>query len=401
MTRPSTSTTEEVRRHNLGGVLRLLHVHGVMSRAELTIRTGLNRSTVKALASELTDLGLVREWTPVGSGAAGRPSIMVAPSEDVFVLAVDIGVDHLRAARIGLGGVVLDRADTTDDRTAYDLEQTVGHIAAMVQQLLAVAPCGARCVGVGVAVCGLVSAETGVVRFAPNLGWVDVPLTALLSAELGGIPALVGNEADLGALAEHLRGAGAGTSDLIYLSGEAGIGGGVIAGGRPLGGADGYGGEVGHTIVNPNGVMCRCGRRGCWETEVGEDAVLRATGYAPGTPFATVLTAYAAGDARVARGMETIGHWLGAGVADLVNIFNPQMVIFGGITQHLFKMAEADVRASVAAALVAPREHVTLAVPGLGLDSEMLGAAELAFGSLLRNPLAAEPAGVVVGRRSR
>ena len=251
----------------------------------------------------------------------------------------------------------------------------------------------------GVAVCGLVRAETGVVRFAPNLGWIDVPLAALLDAELGGIPALVGNEADLGALAEHVRGAGAGTSDLVYLSGEAGVGGGIIVGGRPLGGSDGYGGEVGHTRVNPRGVMCRCGRRGCWETEVGEDAVLRATGYEPGTPFATVLTAYAAGDRRVARGMRTIGHWLGAGVADLVNIFNPQMVIFGGITQHLFLMAEADVRASVAGALVAPREQVNLAVPGLGLDSELLGAAELAFGSLLRNPLVAEPVGLAASRR--
>jgi predicted NBD/HSP70 family sugar kinase len=211
---------------------------------------------------------------------------------------------------------------------------------------------------------------------------------------------LVGNEADLGAMAEHVRGAGAGTSDLVYLSGEAGLGGGIIVGGRPLGGADGYGGEVGHTMVNPQGVLCRCGRRGCWETEVGEDAVLRATGFAPGTPFATVLAAYDAGNGRVAHGMKTIGYWLGAGVADLVNIFNPQMVIFGGITQHLFRMAEVDVRAAVAAALTAPREHVTLAVPGLHLDSELLGAAELAFGPLLLNPLAAEPVGLAVGRRT-
>jgi predicted NBD/HSP70 family sugar kinase len=261
--------------------------------------------------------------------------------------------------------------------------------------LSAAAPCEARCVGLGVAVCGLVSAGEGVVRFAPNLGWIDVPLAAMLDAELGGIAALVGNEADLGAMAEHVRGAGAGTSDLVYLSGEAGVGGGIIVGGRPLGGADGYGGEVGHTMVNPHGGMCRCGRRGCWETEVGEDAILRATGFNPGTPFAAVLDAYAAGDPRVSEGVSAIGHWLGVGVANLVNIFNPEMVIFGGITQHLFAMAEDAIRASVASALVAPREHVQLAVPGLGLDSELLGAAELAFSSILRNPLTVPDAAIL------
>lgn len=153
-------------------------------------------------------------------------------------------------------------------------------------------------------------------------------------------------------------------------------------------------------MVNPRGVLCPCGRRGCWETEVGEDAVLRATGFDPGTPFAKVLAAYDDGDEVVTRGMKSIGRWLGFGVADLVNILNPQMVIFGGITQHLFRMSENDVRKSVAEALVAPREHVRLAVPGLGLDSELQGAAELAFGPMLLNPLVAESSGVGVGRRS-
>lgn len=399
--RPSTAP-EEVRRHNLGAVLRLLHVHGAMSRADLTARTGLNRSTVRALATDLVGLGLVRESSPVSSGAAGRPSIMVEPSsEDVYVVAVDIGVEHLRAARVGLGGAVLDRADVGEARTSYDVATTVGQIADMHHLLLAGAPDGARCIGVGVAVCGLVSADAGVVRFAPNLAWTDVPLGAMLTDALGGLPVRVGNEADLGAMAEHVRGAGAGTSDLVYLSGEVGLGGGIIVAGQPLGGAHGYGGEVGHRVVNPRGSMCRCGRRGCWETEVGEDAVLRATGFEPGTALETVLAAHAAGDPKVRRGMTKVGRSLGAGVADLVNIFNPHLVIFGGITQHLFRVSEADVRAAVGEALVAPREQVELTVPGLGLDSEALGAAELAFGALLANPLARELAGAGAGARRR
>ncbi|HEY0637968.1 MAG TPA: ROK family transcriptional regulator [Pseudonocardiaceae bacterium] len=388
MIRSSTGTLEEVRRHNLATVLRLLHVHGPLSRAGLTARTGLNRSTVRALVTELAGLGLVAESSPVSSGTAGRPSIMVQPASDnVHVLAVDIGVEHLTAARVGLGGVILDRTAVERWRSSYDVDVTLRHIATMRATLEAGAPAHSRCVGIGVAVCGLVGSDTGVVRFAPNLGWVDVPLGALL-ADTTTLPVAVGNEGDLGARAEHLRGAGAGTANLVYLTGEVGLGAGIIVGGRPLAGADGYAGEVGHTRVNPGGRECRCGRRGCWETEVGEDAVLRATGLPAGTSMAEVMSAYAAGAPGVRAGLATIGAWLGAGVADLVNVFNPELVIFAGLTHQLFQLTEPTVRSSLDAALNAPRGRVRLTVAGLGTDSALLGAAELAFAPVLANPLA-------------
>jgi predicted NBD/HSP70 family sugar kinase len=380
-------TQDEVRRHNLGVLLRLLHVGGATSRSDLTAVSGLNRSTVKALTTELAEAGLVRESAPVGRGGAGRPSILVEPrSEHVWALAVDVGVEHLAAARIGLGGVVLDRRETRQPRGAGDVPQVLARVRALVEPLLRAA---GDPVGIGVAVPGMVGDPQELVRFAPNLGWIDVPLGRLLAAELGrGLPVAVGNEGDLGVMAEHLRGVAADVSDAIYLTGEVGLGGGIIIGGRPLTGAGGYAGELGHMSINPAaGRLCTCGRRGCWETEVGADAVLLATRAPAGADPAEVLAAAVTGDRAGKAAVRRVGRWLGVGVANLVNLFNPEVVIFGGLTRTLFPVLEPYVRAELALALAAPRDQVRLALPGLGGDSSLVGAAELAFAPLLEDPL--------------
>jgi predicted NBD/HSP70 family sugar kinase len=381
-------TQEEVRRHNLGLLLRVLHVGGASSRSDLTLASGLNRSTVKALTTELVEAGLVRESAPVGRGGAGRPSILVQPrSEQVWALAVDIGVEHLAAARIGLGGVVLDRREVRLPRGEDAVPEVLRRVRALVEPLLAAST---DPVGIGVAVPGMVGGPDALVRFAPNLGWVDVPLGRLLAAELrSDLPVAVGNEGDLGVMAEHLRGVAADVSDVIYLTGEVGIGGGIIIGGRPLTGAGGYAGEVGHMSLNPaTGRLCTCGRRGCWETEVGADAVLLAAGGAAGADPAEVLAAAGHTGGRAGRAaVRRVGRWLGVGVANLVNLFNPEVVVFGGLTRTLFPVVEPYVRAELAGALTAPRDQVRLALPGLGGDSSLVGAAELAFAPLLGNPL--------------
>jgi len=265
--------------------------------------------------------------------------------------------------------------------------QVLDRVRALVEPLLAAATTDP--VGIGVAVPGMVGGPAQLVRLAPNLGWVDVPLGLLLAAALdSSLPVAVGNEGDLGVVAEHLRGVAAGASHAIYLSGEVGIGGGIILGGRPLTGAGGYAGEVGHMTVNPTGRWCRCGRRGCWETEVGLDAVLRACG-APDGELADLLAAHAAGDRAVQDGVRAVGRWLGIGVANLVNVFNPEVIVFGGLTRAIFPVMERYVRAELAGALTAPRGQVRLELPGLGADSSLVGAAELAFAPLLSDPLGA------------
>lgn len=396
------ASLDDVRRRNLGRLLRLLHVHGSTSRADLTALTGLNRSTIKTLIEDLVDAGLVRETTPVGRGGTGRPSITVEPeSERVHVIALDIGVGHLTALRIGLGGVVLDRRELRQTRDDYTVRRTLMRVTRLVRELLDGAPPGARCVGIGVGVCGVVSDDDGIVRVAPNLGWVDVPLRAMLADRLDtALPILIGNDGDLGARAEHLRGVARGLSDVVYVAGEIGVGGGIIVAGIPMRGANGYGGEIGHMVIDPRGRVCRCGRRGCWETAISEEAVLLATGAPPGSTLTDVLAAYRAGQSWPRAGLRKVGRALAVGVGNLVNVFNPSLIVFGGTARHVYAATEQVVRESLVGVLAAPGEQVRLAVAGLGDDSVAVGAGELGFAALLDDPLGTIAQLPVVGRTS-
>ncbi|MFF5403068.1 ROK family protein [Streptomyces misionensis] len=388
---------EEIRRHNLSTLLHHVHIGGPVSRAVLADRMGLNRSTILGLVTDLTTAGLVLEELPRDTGRAGRPSLVVRPeSARVYVLAYDVGVDRLAAARIGLGGVFLDRRERSwplDEPN--DPAKVADALAGFARQMLAIAEPGSRCVGVGVAVRGIVRHPDGLVRRAPNMGWTDQDFRTALARRLDlGVPVEVDNEANLGALAEHLRGAGVGSDNIVYLHGDIGIGGGLVTGGRLLRGTDGYGGEVGHMIVNPrDGSPCGCGARGCLEAEAGERALLAAAGRDPQETGQEVVRAVVSaadrGDVVARAALHQVGDWLGVGVANLVNLFNPSVVIFGGMLRDLFLGAAAQIRSRInVSTLAASREKLCLRVSRLGEDSVLVGAAELGFSALLADPLA-------------
>jgi predicted NBD/HSP70 family sugar kinase len=383
---------EEVRRHNLGVLLRHVHVLGPTSRAELTTLLGLNRSTIGALTADLTAAGLVTEATPRDTGRAGRPSLVVRPeSERVYVLAFSVAADHITAARVGLGGVVLDRREEAVERGSYTPDDAVRLITDFVTDMRAAVPAGARCVGAAAAVNGLVRRDDGRIRLGHNVGWGDEPFGAALTAALEEHPnVVVGNDANLSALAEHTRGAAVGSDHVIYLRGDVGVGAGVIAAGRLLTGFDGYAGEVGHMMVNPDGRPCACGSRGCWETEIGEPALLRAAGRGGRGREAVLALVDAAGrgDGAAQAALRQVGDWLGVGVANLVNVFNPEAVLFGGSLREVYLAAAAQVRSRLNRnGLASGREHLRLRTPQLGDDAPLVGAAELAFSGLLEDPI--------------
>lgn len=384
-------STDQLRPHNLSMVLRYLHLAGPLSRAALTQRTELSRSTVATLVAELTARGLVVEGPPRSPSGPGRPSPEVRLAGDgPVVLAVEVGVDSLAVAVVGLGGDVRSQVRVERERSPVAAPEVVAELHRIGRPLLDAQP--APLVAIGVSIVGVVRRTDGLVRIAPNLGWRDEPLGDLIAEAFGAdVPVLVGNDADLGALAEHQRGAGVGLDDFVFLCGEVGVGGGVIMDGRPLRGADGYSGEVGHVAVNPDGRPCRCGSRGCLETEVGEPALLRAAGVDPtrGGREAVdeVLHAAARGDERAVRALREIGNWLGIGVAGIVNIFNPRRVVLGGYFADIFRYVDDQIdRALNSRALPATGASVEVVASRLGAQALLLGAAELAFAPLLADP---------------
>ena len=392
-TRRSSPSQEEIRRQNLGALLRHVHRHGATTRARLTDALGLNRSTIGALTADLVAAGLVSEAVPAtpGRSRAGRPSLVVRPqSHRYHCYAVSVEVDRIRVARIGLGGEILDQREVVRARDS-ELADTVAPAAALIRDMHDTAPADSRTVGCGIAVCGMVRRADGMVRLTPHAGWVEEPLAETLRHELRtDRPIRVGNVADLSALAEHTRGAAAGLSNVIYLYGDVGIGAGIISDGRRMTGHSGYGGEVGHMVVHPGGRPCGCGSRGCWETEIGERALLQAAGHT-GQGRAAVLAVVIAsrsGDAAAQRATRQVGDWIGFGVGNLVNILNPEMVLFGGTLREVYLASAATVRSRLnSIALPTCREQLRLRTPALGDDAALIGAAELAFEDLLSDPL--------------
>ena len=391
MARRAGISQEELRRVNVSALLSWVHAHGPTSRAVLTTELGLNRSTIGDLTSQLESMGLVSEDLPVSARRTGRPSLVVTACPEVSVVAIAVDVDRITVALIGLGGVELERRARVHQRGEHDVTHVVETVAQLVREVRT-HPDGARCFGVGVSIPGAVRRSDGLVRFAPNLGWTNEPFADLLSEALD-LPVVVGNDADLGVLAEHLRGAAVGVSDVGYVTGGVGIGGGFLVGGVPLGGSQGYAGEVGHLLVESAGSKCRCGARGCWETKVGENHLLTGAGRLPGggpTAVAEVIAAADAGDQRAAASLDEVAGWTGVGLRAVVNVFNPEMIVLGGVLAHAWGARPRLVEDALSrGGLVCRLDRVTLCAGALGDDSPLLGAAELAFAPLLADPLGA------------
>ncbi len=391
------ATQEAVRRHNLATLLGHLHRHGPTSRAQLTRILGLNRATIGTLVDELASRRLAVEDAEPERGAQGRPSKVIRVRDDTFmVLAVEIGVDAITLALVSLGGRVIDRDRVLLERDHdRSFESVVKRVAALAESLLERSRGSLTTVAVGVAVPGAVRPSDGLVHFAPNLGWRNQPLAERLRQALPeDALVLVGNDANLGAMAEHSRGIASGVSDLVYLHAEAGVGGGIITSGRMLEGSTGYGGEVGHMQVNPEGSACHCGATGCWETEVGEAALLRRAGLDRDgrTGAELVIRRARAGDPGCRSAVEVTARWVCIGLIGLVNNLNPEMLILGGMFEDLFRLDESTIRDGLQRGIYdAEHQRVEVVTPRFGRDAVLIGAAELALQAVLNDPASVPP----------
>ena len=284
--------SENVRASNMSTVLRnILASPGAVTRAGLSQRTGMTRATISRLVDDMVGAGLVRELEPGDGGGRGRPANRLTPAEGSAVaLGVEVDVASLDVTLVDIAGRELGHRRVERDFADSAPEETMALAAREAHTLLeGTLPDGALFLGTGVGLPGLVSPTR--LALAPNLGWRDIPHDQLLAPLADLNPVVVANEADLAAYAvAYTRpGVAGGPSTFVYVSGEVGVGAGVIVDHRPMSGARAWSGEIGHMCADPNGPLCRCGARGCLEAYLGVRALAEHVGAPAGSGALGIL----------------------------------------------------------------------------------------------------------------
>jgi predicted NBD/HSP70 family sugar kinase len=395
---PGLANQRAVRRHNLGVVLRHVSDHGPRSRATIALETGLNKTTVSSLVTELIGLDLLVERGLDYRGTVGRPGQVVELSASgVVALGLEINVDYVAVRALDLTGEERHSALEARDNRRVNGAEVLEHVAALAADALAaVNEAGLRPVGATVGLPGLVDADRGVLLVAPNLGWTDVPVVDELRRRLDepAFPVTADNEANLAALAELWEGAARGFGDVLYVSGEIGVGAGLIVRGELFRGSDGFGGEFGHMTVERGGRPCGCGSRGCLETVVGLEALLERAGMPPmgptggsAGPVRELVERAHGGDEQALGALEEAGRWLGVGIAAAANLLNFQAVVLGGFFGQLAPWLDAPIADELQAhVLGAPRATPQILPSTLGPGAAVRGAAATSLRRVFADP---------------
>lgn len=330
----SGATNQNLRAHNLSLALRhILANPGAINRAGIAAQTGISRATMSRLVDELIATGLVEESDDkLPTGGRGRPTSVLSPaSGTVIALGLQVNISVLGAYLVDLSGNVLARETLEGDFSGSDPQATLRKLARMGRRVLREGrEEGTTFLGSALALPGLVSGDTLVT--APNLGWKNIPFDELTHPLHDLHVTLIANEADLAAFAvAHPRpGVPEGPASFIYVSGEVGIGGGLVINHQPLSGAHGWSGEIGHICVEPQGNVCSCGARGCLETIAGLKALCRAAGLEDESS-ARELTQLAGHSAKAQDALANAGHALGQALAGVVNTVDISQVYLGGL----------------------------------------------------------------------
>jgi predicted NBD/HSP70 family sugar kinase len=371
-------------RHRLLLIATLRRV-GTASRAEVARLTGLSRTTISKLVSELQAEGLVSERADREQPRAptgGRPGVLLALTKSAgVVLGIDFGHTHVRVALADLSSSVLaeQQAELDVDRSAVEALDTA---AELVERVLADANAArAAIVGTAMGLPGPIDRATGVVGSSVILpGWAGLRPAAELQARLG-IPVELENDANLGALGELTYGAAHGVENLLYVKVASGIGAGLVLGGRLYRGHSGIAGELGHVLVEPQGPICRCGNRGCLETLAAAGPLLELLRPTFGKAFGAheLIEQSGTGDPACRRVLTDGGRIIGQALANLCNVLNPERVVVGGELSSaalLEGLRESLNRYALPAASAAADVRAGM----LGERAALLGALRLATG---------------------
>lgn len=394
-----------VREMNLSTVLRYLQGSGPLSRAKLANLTGLNKTTISSLVEDLLVRGLVHE-VGLDTSGGGRPATLLELDPLAgCIIGVALGVDFVSVILTDFVGHVLWRFRQETDPTAPQdaiLRQTLQ----LIDKALATSrEYGTRLLGIGLATPGTVNVDEGLLVFSPNLQWHNVPFRQILMQHTG-LPAFVDNDANAAAVAEHLLGVARHVQNFVAVFAGVGVGGGLYLNGKLYRGARGLAGEIGHTsfMIESYRRPCRCGSRGCWETSVAQDSIvermrarlavgrnsiaskLMAEQQSPLT-LSIIIQAAEAGDTEAQEALIETGSLLGLGIASLISIFDPELIVLGGPLSLAGAYLVPPVQEAVEKAVLPEiREHVEICLSAFGADASVMGATALVAEAILSNP---------------
>lgn len=375
---------------NLSLVLRqILANPGEITRAAISSSTGITRATISRLVDDLIGRGFVEELDPVGDSGRGRPANRLTPTAGrVTALGIETNVSALDIMLVDLTGHVLAHERVRGDFAGSDPIRTMRRVSRAARRVVdAGLPPGALFLGSGVGIPGLVSPTT--LALAPNLKWRDIPLDELLAPISYLDPVVVANEADLAAfaVAHSVPGVPAGPPSFIYVSGEVGVGSGIVVDHRPLRGVRGWSGEIGHICADPNGPMCQCGARGCLESYLGVYALASRAGLDRGAGAAGILREAAVSE-RARSALDEAGAALGRCLAAVINATDIPVVVLGGMVADLapalVEPARRELEARVLQAAWAPP---VIRVWGASKSLTARGAALRVLQRLVDDPL--------------
>lgn len=384
----------DVRRSNLALVLgRVAQAPrgSHLTRAQIAASTGLTKASVSSIVLDLLDAGILREIGLNPQGERGRPGVGLELNPARGVVGLEINVDYIAAGVTDLSGTVMVQEIRERDNRESDSAPVMDALASLAAEVRAVAAAkGIDILGGGLAVPGLVDAGTSTVLTAPNLGWLDAGLD--LGRLLPGVPLGVTlfNEANAAALAELARGP-AGSHDFLYVSGEVGVGGGLVLRSELFTGPEGHAGEVGHIVADPEGTRCSCGGTGCLETIAGQDAIFLAAGIAGKTKarsesMSELVAALREEKPEALQAVRRAGRALGVAVASTARVVNISAVVLGGhfaVLEQWLRPSLVESLAKYAPGKILP-EHITTAAVGEG--GALLGAAGSVVRSLMEAP---------------
>ncbi len=390
-----------MRELNRRRVVDALREVGVASRADIARATGLSRSTISSLVSEMRESGLVVDHPSrdhAERGSAGRPPALIGLGRPAgAAIGIDVGKRHLAVAIADLAHVVL--AETRREIPEnLDADVAMDTAAELVDEVVTAAGISSQdVIGVGLGLPGPIYRPTGRSASTEILpGWEGLEIPEEMERRIG-VPVQADNDANLGALAELFWGAGQGAANLIYIKVATGVGAGLVVDGRLFHGVGGTAGEIGHATIDEQGPICRCGNRGCLETLAAAPAIVdllrRSLGHE--LTIEAVVERAQRGDAGCRRAIGDSGRHIGRVLADVCNLLNPQRVVVGGSVGQAGDLLLDEMREAVRrTALPTVAEDVEI-VPGvLGERAEMLGAVALILGNV-EEPTP-QPAGAAV-----